>query len=123
MQPFHLPRYEHSIFQPTTSVGTAAERDEASDKIGAIGHTDLTGIEASENADLAVDLDDDDGDLEEILPTTNGHVITSVAGNGIPKSMRELAEENATRQMGSDTTEYIGGPAKKPGELGNLTLL
>lgn len=117
VQPFHLPRFEHSAYQHPSNVGTAAERDEAFDKITAIETVDLpAGTQPPTNTNLDADLEhEDDDDLEEILPTTNGQIITS-AGARAPKSMRELAKESATRQMGTNTTEFIGGRAQMPAE-------
>ncbi|EJC98123.1 Rad4-domain-containing protein [Fomitiporia mediterranea MF3/22] len=120
VQPFHLPRFEHGAYEPELEVGTAAERDEAHDKLTTGEAVDLqVSAQPPKDSNLGGYLveEGEDDDLEEILPVSDGQTITSTAVR-TPKSMRELAEESATQQMGTDTTEYNGGLVQMPADTG-----
>lgn len=125
VQPFHLPRFEHSANQPSLggSVGTAAERDEIVDKTLNGGDHEAISLglahlpPASSNARLDYEEEDrDEGnatDLEEIVPAIE-QAYEIPTGRGVPKTMQEIAEAAALKKSGISNVDVVSSRTKTP---------
>lgn len=127
VQPFHLPRFEHGTYQPDTKQSNTNGRIDSEDhkldfhEIGKLrAATELVANDpvqhafglASTASESGMDLqneNDDDDDMEEVVPAGSakiGAVGVGEVGGAVdaPKTMQELIEEMAARRAVQGTT-------------------
>ncbi|KAH8114490.1 Rad4-domain-containing protein [Phellopilus nigrolimitatus] len=105
VQPFHLPRFEHGMLRPSSSGMVSAEQGEILDEVTRHSETDRPEADLpSTRSRLDTDLEGEDNTSEEILPKIDTQHEVAVGG-GLPKTMRELAEEMAVRRSQESSTD------------------
>lgn len=109
VQPFHLPRFEHSEYHPAPNdIGTSGEQDELVDKVlNREGPNHSTRDPPSDTRlsedQVGLKPDDDDLDLENADSNSYQTSVTvsdleSAVATFVPKSMTELAKEAESRR-------------------------
>lgn len=111
MQPFHLPRFEHSEYHPAPNdIGTSAEQDELVDKVLNREGPSHSSRDPPFDTRLSEDqvglkLDEDENDLDLENPGLNSYqtpvMVSDLEGavaTFVPKSMIELAKEAESRR-------------------------
>ncbi|KAI5119046.1 hypothetical protein M0805_005912 [Coniferiporia weirii] len=112
VQPFHLPRFEHGTYEPSSNEVEMTGRSRTTSELTVHDQADQSGRtspSASSN------------DLEDVLGVDYGEMLTTTdrksgmpAEDGAPKTMRELAEEVLTGKSQKNSPGLSGNAAQKP---------
>jgi xeroderma pigmentosum group C-complementing protein len=96
VQPYHLPRYRYQPVETPSSPGTPAEPEQTGNAIASTSGASFP----PEFRTYALETMEDDQDLdlgEDDMSSDPRPMSLSVLANGIPKSMREMAEDAERR--------------------------
>ncbi len=118
VQPFHLPRFEHGTYQPLASglpaPGTSVEENGV---VGKIPNFGLGGLTAPATSSRLLEYDEAEMSLPDVAPVDDAVWDARPARlSGVPRTMLELAEEEAAGMANGDPKEETAGESGGEGE-------